>query len=245
MAFNCPFDHPKNSPKKIPTLSHVRTPPMTYDPTKKEKSSTRRTGRVALIPQISAYEAKQQALLMIRKGLINPQTKMHLVINLLGTTGVLLEEQLLYLSGISKRTLRRYRKKGIIDLVPTPLPLQELLNAKRIWALGPVGLQLAKIQFDLVPTGYLESKIDNITHDALCNYVYFEILKAAEKEGVTAILKSRYEIALKDFRGQQILQPDAMIQQIMRGKEWQFYAHHPGLNKSICEGRTEGIENSA
>ncbi len=184
---------------------------MTFDPKASEKLKKDSTGRYAEIPQITAYEAKQKAMLMIRRGRLHPQSKLYYVISLLGTTGVLLEKQLLSLGHIAERTLRRYRKNSIIDLVPTPNTLRELLNAKRIWTLGPVGLQLAKLQFDLVPTGYLESKIDNITHDVLCNYVYVEILKAASTQGVTALLKSRYEVALRDFRNQQILQPDAMI----------------------------------
>lgn len=206
---------------------------MSYDPTNRKKLLNANVGRIADVPQISPYEAKQKALLIIRRGLINPQTKLYNTISLLGTTGVLLEEQLLSLAHISKRTLRRYRKQGTIDLVPTPHTLQKLLNAKRIWALGPVGLQLAKLHFDLVPTGYLESKVDNITHDVLCNYVYVEILKAAEKEGATALLKSRYEIALKDFRNQQILQPDAMIILRSEGTETPFLVEYHHEDSSV------------
>ena len=207
---------------------------MTYDPKASDNLKKDSTGRYAEVPQITSYEAKQKAILMIRRGRLHPQSKLYHVINLLGTAGVLLEKQLLELGHIAKRTLRRYRKNSIIDLVPTPLPLREFLDAKRIWALGPVGLQLAKLQFELVPTGYLESKIDNITHDVLCNYVYIEILKAAEKKGVTALLKSRYEVALRDFRNQQILQPDAMI--ILRdegGSETPFLVEYHHEDSSV------------
>lgn len=206
---------------------------MTFNPEKSKKLKKDSTGRYALVPQITAYEAKQKANLMIRRGRLHPQSKLFYVIGLLGTTGVLLEKQLLSLGHIAKRTLRRYRKNSIIDLIPTPSPLRKLLDANRIWTLGPVGLQLAKLQFDLVPTGYLESKIDNITHDVLCNYVYIEILKAAQKKNVTAILKSRYEVALHDFRNQQILQPDAMIiLEDEKGKQKHFLVEYHNENFS-------------
>ena len=184
---------------------------MTYDPDKTTQAKKRGAGRLADVPKISTYEAKQEALLMIRRGRFSPKTKLYHVVALLGTTGVLIQEHLLILCKISERSLRRYREQGILDVVPTPRAIQERLGDKRIWTLGPIGLQLAKLHLELVPTGYLESQIDNITHDVLCNLVYVKTYQAAQRKGYTAILKSRYEASLKDFRQTQILQPDAMI----------------------------------
>ncbi len=189
---------------------------MTYNP-EKNTSDTRGIGRPASVPKISTYEAKQEALLMIRRGLVKPSSKVYQTCGLLGTAGVLAQEHLLELGNISERTLKRYRQKGILDLVPAPAKIYDLLGAERVWALGPIGIQLSKIQLELVPTGYLESEIDNISHDVLCNYVYVKIQRAATQMGYTAILKSRYEASIKDFRNTQILQPDAMI--ILRHKK--------------------------
>lgn len=207
---------------------------MTYNPKKSTKSSRTGSGRPASVPKISAYEAKQEALLMIRRGLITPSSKLYQVIALLGTAGVLTQEQLLELGNISKRTLGRYRQRGILDIVPMPRTINELLKAKRIWALGPIGVQLSKIQLELVPTGYLEGQIDNISHDVLCNNVYVEVLRAATSFGYTAILKSRYEASIKDFRNSQILQPDAMIilHHDMTGEEKTFVVEYHNENYS-------------
>lgn len=184
---------------------------MTYNPEKKTESTTGVGGRPGGVPKISAYEAKQEALLMIRRGLVKPSSKLYQICGLLGTAGVLTQENLLELGSVSERTLRRYRQKGILDLVPAPKKINDLLGAGRVWALGPIGIQLSKIQLELVPTGYLESQIDNISHDVLCNYVYVKIYRAARSLGYTAILKGKYEASIKDFRNTQILQPDAMI----------------------------------
>lgn len=184
---------------------------MTFDPTQKSKVKKSGAGRLAVLPKMNTYQAKQEALLMIRRGRVRPTTKLYHVIGLLGTTGVLPEENVIELGGVTARTLRRYRKEAILDVVPIPRTVRELLNPKRLWTLGPIGVQLAKLQFDLVPTGYLESKIDNITHDVLCSYVYCELHKATQNTEYTAILKSRYEVTLKDFRNLAVLQPDAMI----------------------------------
>ena len=184
---------------------------MTYDPDKTSEAKKRGAGRLADVPKISTYEAKQEALLMIRRGRFSPKTKLYHVVALLGTTGVLIQEHLLILCKISERSLRRYREQGLLDMVPTPRAIQERFGDKRIWTLGPIGQQLARLHLELVPTGYLESQIDNITHDVLCNLVYVKTYQTARRNGYTAILKSRYEASLKDFRETQILQPDAMI----------------------------------
>lgn len=197
---------------------------MTFNPDQRAQLKSSNVGRLAVLPQITTYEAKQRALLMIRRGRMKPQTKLYHVTELLGTTGILPEEDVLLLGSVTGRTLRKYRKDGILDIAPIPKTVKKHLNPKRLWILGPVGLQLARIQFDLVPSGYLESKIDNITHDVLCNYVYTQLVAATEQTEYTVILKSRYEIALKDFREQQILQPDGMI--IVQHKETEVRSHY-------------------
>ncbi len=184
---------------------------MSFNPQKGSELKSNNVGRLAVLPQMNTYEAKQKAILMIRRGRMKPRTKLCYVIELLGTAGILPEEDVLSLGHIARRTLRKYRQEGILDTAPVPKMIREELNVNRLWILGPVGTQLAKIQFDIVPTGYLESKIDNISHDVLCNYVYTQVLQAIDSTTYTAILKSRYEVNLTDFRKIQILQPDGMI----------------------------------
>ena len=159
---------------------------------------------------------------MIRRGRMKPTSKLYNVVGLLGTAGVLPEKDVIEMGLVTKRTLNRYRKDAILDVIPTPPLIREELDPKQLWALGPVGLQLAKIQFDLVPTGYLESKIDNVSHDVLCNCLYTQLYKATKNTFYTAILWNRYEVSLKDYKGIPYLQPDGMITLKGNGKVGHF-----------------------
>lgn len=195
---------------------------MPYDPTRQSKIKKSGTGRLAVIPKINAYQAKQEALHMIRRGRMKPTSKLYNVVGLLGTAGVLPEADVIELGLVTKRTLNRYRKDAILDVIPTPPLIGQELDPKQLWALGPVGLQLAKIQFELVPTGYLESKIDNVSHDVLCNCLYTQLHKATKNTEYTAILWNRYEVSLVDYKGVPYLQPDGMITLKGNGKVGHF-----------------------
>ncbi len=191
---------------------------MTYHP--KDEETT--IGRIAKMSTITPYEAKQQALLMVRKGRYKPGSKLDKVIQLLSTGGVFLEEQVIELTGAKKRTLQKYRKKGYIDLLPAPLKLSELISKPRVYALGPIGLALAELQNKLVPTGYLKSSYDRVTHDVLCNVVYYHIYKAAKQMGYVAILKGKYEATIHNRKGQATLEPDSMIILAREEEEYHF-----------------------
>ena len=180
---------------------------MTYHPQEEERA----IGRITSVSGITAYEAKQKALLMIRQGRYQPGSKLDKVIKLLSTGGVFFEEQIIELTGAKKRTLQKYRKRGYIDLLPAPIKLSELIKKPRVYALGPIGLALAELQNQLVPTGYLKSSHDRITHDVLCNQLYYRIYQAAKQSGYVAILKGKYEACLHNQKGQAILEPDSMI----------------------------------
>ena len=125
--------------------------------------------------------------------------------------GVFLEEQVIELTGAKKRTLQKYRKKGYIDLLPAPIKLSELMSKPRVYALGPIGLALAELQNELVPTGYLKSSHDRVTHDVLCNLVYYQIYQAAKQIGYVAILCGKYEATIHNRKGQAVLEPDSMV----------------------------------
>lgn len=180
---------------------------MAYDPKKEETT----TGRITRVSTITPYEAKQEALLMVRSGRYKPGTKLDKVINLLKTGGVFLEEQVIELTGAKKRTLQNYRKRGYIDLLPVPLKLGSLIDRPRVYALGPIGLALAELQDELIPKGYLKTSHDRVTHDVLCNLVYYKLYLASKEHELTAILHSKYEATIHNKKGQPILEPDAMI----------------------------------
>lgn len=180
---------------------------MTYNP----KSKILKLGKIAKVKQIEPYEAKRIALLMIRRGQYRPGTLLDKVIKLLSTGGVFPEKQIMELTEVSRRSLQNYRQKGYIDLLPAPIKLASLIEKPRIYTLGPIGLALAKLQDKLIPTGYLNITHDRITHDVLCNLVYYKIYLASRKYNLTAILHSRYEATIQNRKGQPILEPDAMI----------------------------------
>ena len=187
---------------------------MSFNPNRKDSSLKRGVGRTMEIEQISAYEAKQRALQMLSSGKVRANSKLRNTCLLLGTAGVLLEEQVVELIGISKRTLQRYRQKRILDVVPTPTKLTNLLEEEhRVWTLGPVGTALAEMiqGQNLILKGYLESKVDRVTHDVLCNLTYYKLYLASKEHQLTAILYSRYEATIRNRKGQPILEPDAMI----------------------------------
>ncbi|MGB0387552.1 MAG: replication-relaxation family protein [Ardenticatenaceae bacterium] len=205
---------------------------MTYNP-KKENATI---GRITSVSTVTPYEAKQEALLMVRKGRYKPGTKLDKVIKLLSTGGVFLEEQVIELTGAKKRTLQTYRKKSYIDLLPAPLKLSELISKPRVYALGPVGLALAELQNELVPTGYLKTSHDRVTHDVLCNMVYYQIYQAAKQIGYVAILKGKYEATIHNKKGQPILEPDSMVILKKGEEEHSFLIEYHNENYSSRAG---------
>ncbi len=188
---------------------------MTYRP----KAKRLNLGKVAKVKQLSSYEAKQEALLMVRRGRYRPGTLLDKVIQLLSTGGVFLEKQLMELTGASIRTLQNYRKSNYIDLLPPPLKLGTLIKKPRVYALGPVGLALAELQNELVPTGYLKTSHDRVTHDVLCNLVYYQIYEAALAHGYVAVLHGKYETTIHNKKNQPILEPDSMVTLVKEGSQ--------------------------
>ena len=126
------------------------------------------------------------------------------------------------LTGASKRTLQNYRRKNYIDLLPAPSKLGTLINKPRVYTLGPIGLALAELQNELVPTGYLKSSHDRVTHDVLCNLVYYGIYEAALKYGYVAVLRGKYETTIHNKKNQPILEPDSMVILTKEGSEREY-----------------------
>lgn len=191
---------------------------MTYDPKRKRLNP----GKITKIKQVEPHEAKREALLMVRQGRYKPGTLLDKVIQLLSTGGVFLEKHVMELTGIKKRTLQTYRKKNYVDLLPVPLKLGALIEKPRVYTLGPIGLALAELQNKLIPIGYLKSSHDRITHDVLCNLVYYQIYEAAPSLGYGAVLRGKYEITIHNKKNQPILEPDSMVILSKEGEEKEY-----------------------
>ena len=203
---------------------------MTYDPKRKRLNP----GKITKIKQMEPHEAKREALLMVRQGRYKPGTLLDKVIQLLSTGGVFLEKHVMGLTGIKKRTLQTYRKKNYVDLLPAPLKLGSLIEKPRVYTLGPIGLALAQLQNELIPTGYLKSSHDRVTHDVLCNLVYYQIYEAALNLGYVAILRGKYETTIHNKKNQPILEPDSMVILTKEGeeKEYPFLIEYHNENHS-------------
>lgn len=187
---------------------------MGYDTKKrKEKTLAGGAGIVPKIIKISAYEAKQEAVHLIRSNRVRPGTILSNVVDLLAEAGVLTEDQLMETTNASRRTLQRYRQKGYLDVAIASDIVMSLFekNNLKIYCLGPIGLAIAEIKHGLVPKGYIQEKTDLVTHDLLCNQVYYHLYEESASHKYVAILKGKYEATLHDQKGKPILEPDAMI----------------------------------
>jgi hypothetical protein len=178
---------------------------------KQQAGKHRGRGRVAQIAPITSYEAKQRALLILRKHTLSDEADR--VIDLLSASGVMLETHLMTLADVSVGSLKRYRHKHLVDLLPEAPRLHRLLRDHervRAYTLGPVGQALAEMKNLTFPTGYY-GNVDRITHDALCSLVYYYIEQAATPHGYEVILHNKYEATVYDKEGKPELEPDAMI----------------------------------
>lgn len=185
---------------------------MAFHPTSAPMSNPTPKGRPRRVTRLSAAEARQEALYLLRKGRLHEGTKLRNIVRLLSTAGVLPSTTIADLTGISERTMRRYRQTQVLEQIEVPeriLPLYP--PATRLYALGPIGQMVGEILYNLIPIGYIEATQDHVSHDLLTNLVYYHLYKGVKPLGYTAILYSRYEATIHDYKGKPLLEPDAMI----------------------------------
>lgn len=170
-------------------------------------ASNRKPKRDSLTP----HEAKLEAIRLLRDQSISPIANK--VIDLLAVAGVLTDQQMNTLINVALRSRLRYYKQHILDRLPIhTLDLDALgLPCSYVYALGAVGLEIAALRHDLVPTGYIGYGVHRITHDLLCNQVAISVLQAAAHHGWTPSWRSRYEATVHDDDGRPVLEPDAML----------------------------------
>ncbi len=203
---------------------------------RKKETKAGGAGIVPKTSKMSSYEAKQEALHLMRTNRVNYGTILSNVIDLLATAGVWTEDQLMELTTASRRTLQRYRQKAYLDLTSGHHQVTSLFAERnlKVYCLGPIGLAIAEIKYGLIPTGYLQQKTDRVTHDLLCNQVFYHLYQECAPLQYVAILKGKYEATLHDEKGRPILEPDAMI--ILRheitGKEKVFLVEYHNENFS-------------
>lgn len=176
------------------------------------RASRRRTTRDPITP----HEAKQRAYFLLAEGKITG--KQSQVLSTLAVAGVLDEQQLARLIGISGRSLRRYHSQHLLDrlyVVPASLRTVGFIRAGeslRLYKLGAVGRAIVAHDQPLVPSGYEGFGVHRLTHDVLANEVMIRVARAGADAGYDPIWLSKYEATVHDDAGRPMLEPDAMLE---------------------------------
>lgn len=176
-----------------------------------QRASHRRTTR----DPITSHEAKQRAYYLMTEGKITG--KQSQTLNTLAVAGVLSEQQLDRLIGISGRSLRRYQGQHLLDrLYVEPAPLKRIGfvgegENLRLYKLGAVGRAIVAQDQPLVPSGYEGFGVHRLTHDVLANEVMIHLIRAAFHAGYNPIWFNKYEATVHDDSGRPVLEPDAML----------------------------------
>jgi len=134
------------------------------------------------------------------------------VIRLLSTAGILPGPTIMEFVGVTERSLRRYRHAHLLERIEIPERLRSIYPADTIvYGLGSVGQVVGEILYNLIPIGYVEAKQDRVSHDLLCNLVYYALHKGLKPLGYQAGWYSKYEATIHDRDGRPLLEPDALV----------------------------------
>jgi hypothetical protein len=140
-------------------------------------------------------------------------------VDYLSVGGVMTAAQL----GFTSRSFRNHAKTRVADRLPYEtdeiaqrfdeysLPLPDDRESLSLYALGPVGIEMAKMRYEIdPPTGYIAYTLDRIMHDVVVNELVLRIGKLAKIHGWTPIWVGEQEAALYK-ENHQILKPDALV----------------------------------
>jgi len=180
-----------------------------------QKPKSRYRGRQSKRPEITPHQAKQKAIRLLRENRLSPMAVQ--VTEALATGGVLTSGQLYHVTTVSPRTLQKYHKQYLLDRLPIladelmALDLADDPAKLRLYTLGPVGLEVARIRHEHVPTGYTGYGTHRIIHDVLTNEVVLRLAALAVERGYEPLWYSKYEATVHDERGKPALEPDAML----------------------------------
>ncbi len=164
---------------------------------------------------ISVQQARAEAWALLSS---NPPKTLIYLVDRLFAGGIMGSSQL----GLHPRTLRRYIQKRVIDRLPLfvihevndrldKLGLEVDKTENKIYTLGPVGIEIAKMRHEITPaSGFLAYTPGRILHDLVTNEIVLKIAQVARDQGWRSNLMSKYETSLmKD--NFQVLEPDALL----------------------------------
>ena len=193
----------------------------------KKDRSFRRPGRNTDLPPMTAQQAKQTATELLENGLPESLEK---AMDLLAVGGVMTACQM----GISTRTLRRHKDLRVVDRLPHTstvvmetflqysLPVPDERESLLLFALGPVGLEIAKRRCGSNSlTGYMNYSLDRLMHDIVLNEIVLRIADLALEHECRLLWVGEQEASL--YQGDtQILKPDAMLRMTKGEQEHLF-----------------------
>ncbi|RLD04606.1 MAG: hypothetical protein DRI56_10950 [Chloroflexota bacterium] len=167
-------------------------------------------------PPMTIQEIKQKAYVLFANQLAPSLQK---ALNYLAVAGVLTADQL----GYTVKTYRNHSDTRVADRLPWDipdivkkfeqygLPIPNDIDSITLYALGPVGAEMARMRFEIEPpTGYVAYTLDRIMHDVVVNELVLKIGRLAKAHGWIPFWLGEHEAAIyQDNR--QILKPDALI----------------------------------
>lgn len=162
----------------------------------------------------------QQARMKARNVLVNgiPISQKY-ALDYLAVGGVMTAAQM----DVGPRSFRRHRENRIVDRLAYTsdkveekyleygLPLPDNKTYLQLYTLGPVGVEIAKLRYDIVPPeGYWAYSLERLMHDIVVNELVLRVGKLAVAHDWHIDWIGEQEASLYQ-NNRQILKPDALI----------------------------------
>ncbi len=204
--------------------------------------SSKRTGRPPV--EITPQQARSEAIRLLPS--LTPQCWD--VMELLAATGAAMAIQI---QAVRERTLHKYARLRIVDRLPVPAEtvreqcaIYGLTDAGRIYTLGPVGLELAKMRGLTPSTGHMAYPLSRVMHDVILTEILLRISRHAAGRGWSVTWIGTAEAALfTPDRSREVLEPDALLRLTKDGDERLFaLEYHNEDKRSRAERKVDQYE---
>jgi hypothetical protein len=213
---------------------------VSYDPSSSPLYSR---GRPIKRPPMTEKAAKKEAArLMAEKP---PSPELHRIVLALANGGVLTEAQIMEHCQVKDRVICTYVQRHFLNKVPLREDVRTRLtnvfgksrHVVKVCTLGVLGRAIAPYLTDAhIPSGYIDVKVDRVTHDVFCNEVALRLIRAAERRGFAVKWRNKYSCTVKEakkvgydrhnkqdiYEWVPILEPDALLELRKDGYLWPF-----------------------
>ncbi len=197
------------------------------------------------VDSMTSKAAKERADALLIGGL--SPTAWH-VIDILAQTGVATLAQL----HVSRSVMLKYGRAFIVSRLQIPPrvvrdELNTLLPGSRLYTLGPVGVELAKMRGLTPSTGHMAYPLARVMHDVILTEILLRISRHAAGQGWSVTWLGTAEAALfEEGRTREILEPDALLRLTRDGHERLFAVeYHNEDKRSRAERKVDQYETVA